>query len=724
MVTLAALIFAAFLLSNATYVFNTELYEDSDFAANSLQVRNAKQFRELHGNSSRWAFHHPGPAFFYVYGAGEAVFHDLLHAVPTPFNGQKIALYALTAFLLAASITIAASPLSRNGRRFFVPLALLAAVAHFAAVGRVFQLIPGDNGLLSSWPPCVLLAPFLCLIVTAASLGSGRGQHLPLLVFSGCLLVHGHVGQPLFVVPIAMLAYAGLTAHAQQTSTDHRARWPWRAFPRQHVVALAILVLFALPLIIDIAVVRPSNFSLIVEHLHAHRGERKPLRQSLLYFLHFAAYSPFPNAAEPGAFGAYDKAAMVSFFEAHWRVYTIWAAVFIAAPVLLLLDRRQRHLSAVARCGDGAEFVRWLCLTTISAIGLTLVWGRLQDGPMFYFNAFFNFAIYYAFGLLCLAAIVQWCDSWFARRDGTPAGWHANRAAPGLLALAVAFAFAFNADAFRASAGGLRGNKPLATAVRSAIAADPQPSTEKLLSFEHDAWPLAYGLALQLDRRRQPWRFPEAWRTRFGVEQTLSAAPSDESLLPAWRVISTAAAAAVQRKEDWLLLPLPYGGVLATAPPLLDPDDGRIVFGDGANFPAYQRYGWSSAEGAFAWSEGRTAQLDFRPLRAEMDVDLAVEITPFIVPPTLSAQRVELSFNGVAIADWRLNAPERVSLKAHVPATLWNSAAEARVQFTFPDARSSLSLGMNSDMRLLGARFHKLEFHRADGSDQPAAKTN
>lgn len=180
---LATLIFAVFLATNAQYIFRTPLYEDSDFAANSLQVRNAKQFHELHGNSSRWSFHHPGPAFFYVYALGEGIAHDLLHVVPTPFNGQKTALYALTAFLFSAALVIAGARLGGDaGGRWLIPLALIVAAFHFGAVGRVFQLVPGDNGLLGSWPPFVLLAPFLCLLVAAASVASGGGQHLAVLV--------------------------------------------------------------------------------------------------------------------------------------------------------------------------------------------------------------------------------------------------------------------------------------------------------------------------------------------------------------------------------------------------------------------------------------------------------------------------------------------------------------------------------------------------------------
>src|SRR5205085_9437564 len=83
---LAAALFLAALLNNSEAIFRTHIYEADDYAANSLQVLKAKSFHETVGNYCRFGFHHPGPAFFYVYAAGEAVFFDGVHVVPTPFN--------------------------------------------------------------------------------------------------------------------------------------------------------------------------------------------------------------------------------------------------------------------------------------------------------------------------------------------------------------------------------------------------------------------------------------------------------------------------------------------------------------------------------------------------------------------------------------------------------------------------------------------------------------
>lgn len=75
-VVVSAIVFLAILLILNRDLFKVPIWEYTDFAANALQVERAKHFRELLGNYSRWGFHHPGPAFFYIFAFGERVLHD------------------------------------------------------------------------------------------------------------------------------------------------------------------------------------------------------------------------------------------------------------------------------------------------------------------------------------------------------------------------------------------------------------------------------------------------------------------------------------------------------------------------------------------------------------------------------------------------------------------------------------------------------------------------
>ena len=99
---------AAVLVVRNAYLFTTKIYEDQDFAANTIAVLQAKRFDLLTGNYSKEGFYHPGPAFLYVMAAGESFFHDLLHLVPTPWNGQLLAILLLNAALIGASLAVLA----------------------------------------------------------------------------------------------------------------------------------------------------------------------------------------------------------------------------------------------------------------------------------------------------------------------------------------------------------------------------------------------------------------------------------------------------------------------------------------------------------------------------------------------------------------------------------------------------------------------------------------
>jgi hypothetical protein len=70
--------------------FIKPIFEDGDFAANSLRIAKAMEFREVHGNYSRWGFSHPGPAFFYVYAAGQYLLYNVLKICPEEHNAHLL----------------------------------------------------------------------------------------------------------------------------------------------------------------------------------------------------------------------------------------------------------------------------------------------------------------------------------------------------------------------------------------------------------------------------------------------------------------------------------------------------------------------------------------------------------------------------------------------------------------------------------------------------------
>jgi hypothetical protein len=533
---LALLLFAAVLLNNSELVFKTHYYEADDFAANSLQVLKAKQFHETAGNYCRFGFHHPGPAFFYLMAWGEIAFHDVAPIVPTPFNGQLIALYALSAFFLGATVGLIAAKLNRLAAGLFVGLSLLFAAWHFGAVSKFFEFIPGYLGFLTPWLPCLIVLPFLCFVVAAGSVAGGAGKDLPIMTLAGCFLVHGHVAMPLFVVPLTLVAYGGLWREIGRTGAR-----PWNVFRRQHWIAAGTIALFLAPIVVDLLASEPNNLALIVRHLRTTYGEGKGIVQSLLYFLHFGAYAAIPSNQPIPAFEAYDAATLRSFFLLHWRAYACWlGSIFL----FVVTTRRTQSVP------EGiTKFRRRLCVALIIATGSSVIWGCVQEGPMFDYNALFIFAIYYAWLLVVALSIALWV---------------AERCRPrvqlvGVIALmlAVSAAFAHERRRFRGAANN-DAQRQFAASVERALKLDlAQP---KFLNFDSEANGQAERVALFLERRGVRWWVREEWPLVFGEERIIRPGKASQPVPTLdssfWRVALRSNRAETADDPNAALLPL------------------------------------------------------------------------------------------------------------------------------------------------------------------------
>ena len=130
-----------------------------------------------------------------------------------------------------------------------------------------------------------------------------------------------------------------------------------------------------------------SNAAAIVHHLRTHHGEHKSLAKSVLYFLQFGAYTPYT----PGRldFGHFDGRGTLAYLRGHFLIYAFWTVVSVAVLGITL-----RPFTASAKrplpAGRGL-FLAWGGGFLLAGIVLTLVWGIIQDGEMFYYNAWFNF---------------------------------------------------------------------------------------------------------------------------------------------------------------------------------------------------------------------------------------------------------------------------------------------------------------------------------------------
>jgi hypothetical protein len=279
---------AAFLLLRSRFLFTTRLYESADPAANSILVVQAEHFTLLHGNYSREEFFHPGPAYLYLMAAGQWLLHDLTHLVPTPWNGQLIAILLLNSALVATVAWIAGG----WARTAWAAVAAAAVILGWAAALSFAVPTPLNPEILASnWMPDVYVPTFLAFVVVSSSVAAGRTRHLWLLAATGWLLIHGHAEFLFFVPVIAAAAAAGALWPAR--------RAPWaavRQFLRQRrrewVPAAVVSALFALPIAADLATAWPGEFGKYLSYARSARAGHHPVSQAAGYLLWYWVPGP------------------------------------------------------------------------------------------------------------------------------------------------------------------------------------------------------------------------------------------------------------------------------------------------------------------------------------------------------------------------------------------------------------------------------------------------
>jgi hypothetical protein len=279
---------AALLLARSPFLFTTRLYETADEAANSILVLQAMHFTLLHGNYSLEGFFHPGPAYLYVMAAGQWLFRDVLHLVPTPWNGQLIAILLLNSAEVA---TVAWIVYRWAGSAWAAAVAVALIIGLAAAVDVGVPAVINRDILGANWMPDMYVPTFLAFVAAAASVAAGRTSHLGLLAATGWLATHGHA-EFLFFVPLIVAAAA-----AAALWPDRHAPWAAvRRFVRRrrshYLPALAISALFALPIVADLVLHWPGEFGLYWRYARSGRAGHHPLGEVIRYVLWYWAPGP------------------------------------------------------------------------------------------------------------------------------------------------------------------------------------------------------------------------------------------------------------------------------------------------------------------------------------------------------------------------------------------------------------------------------------------------
>jgi hypothetical protein len=455
-------------------VFRVRVYEEDDFAANSLQIQEAKHFREMLGNYSRFGFHHPGPGFFYLFAAGEALFYDGLHVVPTPFNGEFLILLVADAVFLILTLNRFRSYCSAP---LLIPLALAVVVLFYWSIGSTHARAP----LLSVWMP---YAPFLCFvlfIVVCASVAAGRMGDLPLLALTGTLMLHTHMAQILFVTVLGGLACAVAMARERRSYT-------WQEIYHRNSVRLVwstcIVAVLCAPPVIELFVQHPNNLQRVWGYVRRHAGTQHGWLQSAWYFAGFLGHLQKPEAVLTDRSTSLLKLALSS------RPVVIYWIIFAALAGVALWATRGRFRTL-------PYFLKYLVLEIGIISVLFLFWGTRITGQLYEFNGFFIYSIQ-LLGLLIAAALVA------------PLIPKRHTATVGGVTVGLALAFVLvNPAVFRAKLAESDQAKGIVDAI-------PGNLHNVKLMFPHDYWKVATGVATLMKREHRQFCVSPDWAVMFG----------------------------------------------------------------------------------------------------------------------------------------------------------------------------------------------------------------
>jgi len=447
-----ALVLAVLLVRNA-FLFSTPEYENADMGANSILIEQARRFSLLVGNYSREHFNHPGPAFLYVQAWGESLFYNALHLVPTPWNGQLIALYGLNA-LFAASVVAVGYGWTRSVR---------GAAATLAVVALFGLLHPAMFS--SDWMPYVYMPAYFAFVVAVASVAAGRTQDCWLAALTGWFLIHGHACFLIFVPVLSCAAVAGVLWRRWQERPQTGKSGIERTlfFPpsrRVWIPVAAISALFALPMVIELALHWPGNFG---------------------------KYFSYSSSSKSGGHTLVQLARYVLWFW--WPHAHAWAVVLVLAAVAAVLAWRMPSgpLRRFCEALLAIDALSTLLFIAYAAVGVDEI------------NEYYIGYFYWSAPVLLILVIA------LAVTDLLPARVAAVAAVCAAVAAATAFAVApltrfdlAHVDPETPATTGPVTDPTLATgtaAVAAAAAGRPV-----VLRFGNNAWPAITGLLVQAER--------------------------------------------------------------------------------------------------------------------------------------------------------------------------------------------------------------------------------
>jgi len=224
------------------------IYFDGDQAKDELAVINAGHLAQLVGNNSRFAWSHPGPAWYYSL----EVFYRAL-------GGQSWAFVAANLLLNAIAIALVVAVLWRGWGSLMALFCAGAVLAYMALLGQqLFRYV---------WPPYAEVLPMLLFFVVAAAGAAGSSPAMVGALVAGSYAVQLHIGTVPTVAAVIGAALAlrlgarYFPSWVASGPLKSRNRSPWA---RPLVWGgILLIVLMWIPPVIDELTGHPGNLTLL-----------------------------------------------------------------------------------------------------------------------------------------------------------------------------------------------------------------------------------------------------------------------------------------------------------------------------------------------------------------------------------------------------------------------------------------------------------------------------
>lgn len=245
--TVALILFPLLLLANRA-TLTMDFVPNHDYAADILLTQRAVHGWLLTGHYSFVGVNHPGPFFLYVRLLGQWLAGGLTGSV---FGAQLVGVLACSAAFSGLFAALTQRLVEREG-------ACSQTAASAAVAALILALTNLHNDITSIWMPDVLILPFLTFLVAVILMLQGSAFGLLAGTFCAAALVHGYIPLPIVVGPVWLVA-AIWGARVHRIATGH-------GFPRAVWAGVTLIImLFMLPLALDIIINPPGNIIRILE---------------------------------------------------------------------------------------------------------------------------------------------------------------------------------------------------------------------------------------------------------------------------------------------------------------------------------------------------------------------------------------------------------------------------------------------------------------------------